>query len=75
MTYPEPPKEYLCCLSKKLMKDPVRSPNGHHFERSVIEAHLEKNEWCPVTGNPMKNNSLVPNKSLQWSINSWRFKE
>mmetsp|Transcript_25152 Transcript_25152/g.41243 ORF Transcript_25152/g.41243 Transcript_25152/m.41243 type:complete len:244 (+) Transcript_25152:329-1060(+) len=68
----ETPSEYLCCLSKKLMKYPVRSKYGHHFERSAIEKFIQSNSFCPVTGNPLSESDIGPvNKTLQWKIKAW----
>lgn len=48
------PEEFLCELTKKIMRDPMVSRYGTHFERQAIMDHLnEGNNYCPVTGNGM----------------------
>lgn len=45
---------------------------GDHFERSAIMEWFEKgNNYCPVTGNPLRPSMLVSNKTLQWKISYW----
>jgi len=65
------PTEYLCGLTKKIMREPMMSKYGHHYEKSEILRHLEANEYCPVTGNSLKACNLVSNKTLQWKIKYW----
>lgn len=69
---PAPPTEYLCELSHKVMTDPLMSRYGNHFERSAILGWLEKgNNYCPVTGNPLRPSMLISDKTLQWKIKYW----
>jgi hypothetical protein len=66
------PKEFICPLTKELMTDPVVSRYGHSFERKAILEWLnEGNNYCPVTGNPLRPSCLVSNKSLEWKIRCW----
>lgn len=45
---------------------------GNHFERKAIMAWLNSgNNFCPVTGNPLRPANLVSDKTLQWKINYW----
>ena len=54
------------------MCDPLMSRYGDHFERSAIMEWFEKgNNYCPVTGNPLRPSMLVSNKTLQWKIKYW----
>jgi hypothetical protein len=72
MTQTQIPTEYLCPITQKLMKDPMMSKYGHHFERSAIIQHLANgNNHCPVTGKPLRPSNLVSNKTLQWKIKYW----
>eukprot|EP00934_Nitzschia_sp_Nitz4_P002314 Nitzschia sp. Nitz4//scaffold42_size132992//38047//38739//NITZ4_003387-RA/size132992-processed-gene-0.7-mRNA-1//1//CDS//3329551682//2314//frame0 len=67
-----PPPEFICPLTKKLMSDPMMSRYGNHFERSAIMDWLNKgNNYCPITGNPLRPSNLVSDKSLQWKIHYW----
>jgi hypothetical protein len=68
----ELPADFGCPITKQLMKEPVFSRYGHHFERSAILQHIEAgNPFCPITGNPLGPSDLIPNKSLQWKIKYW----
>jgi U-box domain len=68
----QPPSEYLCAMTKKIMQEPMRSKHGFHFERQAIEGWMSAgNHFCPVSGKPLSHSCLVPNKTLQWSIQSW----
>ena len=45
---------------------------GTHFERSAILGWLgEGNNYCPVTGNPLRPSGLISDKTLQWKISYW----
>lgn len=44
---------------------------GNHFEREAILTWLQKNNFCPVTSNPLRPSNLVSDKTLQWKINYW----
>lgn len=69
---PAPPSDYLCPLSKKLMREPMMSRYGNHFERDAIMEWFSKgNNYCPVTGNPLRPSNLISDKTLQWKINYW----
>jgi pre-mRNA-processing factor 19 len=43
---------------------PVVSKTGHLFERSVIVKYLEANGKCPISGEPMSVEDLVPLKGI-----------
>jgi hypothetical protein len=72
MSAQTPPKEFICPLTKELIVDPVVSRYGDNFERKAILTWLEEgNEFCPVTGNPLRPSCLVSDKALEWKIRSW----
>lgn len=64
--------ECECTISKEIMKDPVVGPDGHSYERSVIEAHLKIKPISPITEEPMTIESLTPNRALKTIIDIWR---
>lgn len=69
---PAPPSEFMCPLSHNLMCDPLMSRYGDHFERSAIMEWFQKgNNYCPVTGNPLRPSMLVSDQTLQWKIKYW----
>jgi hypothetical protein len=54
------------------MKDPMMSRYGNHFERAAILDWLNQgNNFCPVTGNPLRPSNLISDKTLQWKIDYW----
>ena len=68
----QPPTEYVCPLTKKLISDPVVSRYGNFFERKAILKWLnDGHNYCPVTGNPLRISNIVSDKTLQWKIQYW----
>ena len=54
----------VCPITLEEMTDPVMDPEGHSYERSAIEAWLEKAKTSPVTRNPLRKNDLQPNYAI-----------
>ena len=53
----------LCALSGVAPEQPVVSTkSGHIFERSVVTKFVEANGRCPVTGEPLAADDLLPLK-------------
>eukprot|EP01065_Artemidia_motanka_P048814 TRINITY_DN796_c0_g2_i1.p1 TRINITY_DN796_c0_g2~~TRINITY_DN796_c0_g2_i1.p1 ORF type:complete len:620 (+),score=198.50 TRINITY_DN796_c0_g2_i1:222-2081(+) len=70
------PANFRCSLNGHLMKDPVRSPHGHVFERETIMKWLESaGSTCPFTGKPMASGDLQDDLDLRAAIASWHIKE
>jgi hypothetical protein len=69
-----PPTDFLCPITKKLMKDPVLSVQGISFERAAILEWLDSHDCCPVRLTPLKAFSLRTNTKLQWEIRYWESK-
>lgn len=53
-------RDYICSISHQIVTDPVRSPEGHIFERKEIEKWLEKSETSPMTRSPLTKEMLQP---------------
>ncbi|CCW59599.1 unnamed protein product [Phytomonas sp. EM1] len=50
-----------CVLTGELMKNPVRSPYGHSFDKAAILSWFDQNgSVCPITGKPLVASQLVP---------------
>lgn len=50
-----------CALSGNPLEEPVVSKKtGHVFEKRVIEKHIEAIEQCPITGQTLTLNDLIP---------------
>ncbi|CEG38052.1 stip1 homology and u-box containing protein e3 ubiquitin protein ligase [Plasmopara halstedii] len=57
---------FHCPLSLELMDDPVTTPDGNSYERSLIEQHLEVNGcFDPLTRTPLTKSQLHPNRALK----------
>ncbi|KAH9125949.1 hypothetical protein AeMF1_003529 [Aphanomyces euteiches] len=69
----ELPKELQCAITQKLLREPMQSPYGHVFEKSVIEKWIENyGHRCPITGEPLALSQLVPAVQLQDEIHAWQ---
>lgn len=55
-----------CSLSNVVPTDPVVSTkSGHLYERSVIEKHIDAEGKCPITGEDMSHDDLLPVKTTR----------
>eukprot|EP00873_Tetraselmis_striata_P025105 jgi/Tetstr1/445369/TSEL_033167.t1 len=59
---------YLCPITQEVMKDPVIAADGFTYERSAIEAWLQKKSTSPMTNSPLEHLNLIPNHSLRSNI-------
>lgn len=65
--------DYLTCpISLDVMSDPVITPYGDSFERSVIIDWLRNHDSCPLTRRPLKVTQLMENKSLRLVLDEYR---
>ncbi|KAL7549865.1 hypothetical protein ACHAWF_013123 [Thalassiosira exigua] len=62
------PREFFCPLTNKLMKDPVRDPDGNVYEREAIERWLRVQSSSPVTNGRLNLDMLRPDKELKRAI-------
>lgn len=70
----EAPSQYDCPISYELMDDPVIAPDGHTYERTVIEGMIDRNAPSPFTREAMTKESLRPNHALRELITTWKEK-
>jgi ubiquitin-protein ligase len=52
-----PPRQYICPISRKLMRDPVRSvTTGYYYDRAALNSFLARGKEvaCPITGKVFK---------------------
>uniref|UniRef100_A0A0D3G2A1 U-box domain-containing protein n=1 Tax=Oryza barthii TaxID=65489 RepID=A0A0D3G2A1_9ORYZ len=74
--------DYLCCqITFEIFRDPVITPSGITYERSIILEHLCKvGNFDPVTREPLKEHQLVPNLAIKEAVqaylknHSWAYK-
>lgn len=52
--------DFMCPIGLDVFEDPVRTPFGHHFERSKIEEWISANGDCPMTRHPLAVGDLLP---------------
>ncbi len=67
-----PPIDFICPLTKRVMIDPVSTPEGVNFERGAITEFLSLRSRCPVNGTPLRPRRLRTNTKLQWMILFWQ---
>eukprot|EP01061_Rhynchopus_euleeides_P005607 TRINITY_DN14824_c0_g1_i1.p1 TRINITY_DN14824_c0_g1~~TRINITY_DN14824_c0_g1_i1.p1 ORF type:complete len:617 (+),score=212.80 TRINITY_DN14824_c0_g1_i1:50-1900(+) len=69
------PARFRCALNGHLMKEPVRSPHGHVFEKENIHKWIEQaGQTCPFTGKPLLLSDLAADTGLALEITSWHIK-
>ncbi|XP_042509189.1 U-box domain-containing protein 44-like [Macadamia integrifolia] len=76
-THISPFKNFICPLTKEVMKDPVVLESSQTYERTAIEHWFERciedgrDPTCPVTGQMLKSLEQKPNISLAGAIEEW----
>ncbi|KAE8705626.1 selT-like protein-like [Hibiscus syriacus] len=72
-----PFKNFLCPLTKEVMKEPVVLESSQTYERTAIEYWFERclddgrDPTCPVTGQVLESLVLKPNICLAGAIEEW----
>lgn len=72
-----PFKNFLCPLTKEVMKEPVVLESSQTYERSAIEYWFQRcledgrDLTCPLTGEVLKSLELKPNIGLAGAIEEW----
>jgi pre-mRNA-processing factor 19 len=54
----------LILVSGEFVEEPVVSKNGHVYERSVIEKHVNEYHSDPLTHQPLEISDLIPLKGI-----------
>ncbi|XP_077993545.1 WD repeat, SAM and U-box domain-containing protein 1-like isoform X2 [Glandiceps talaboti] len=63
------PDEFLCPITREVMRDPVIASDGYTYERSSIEAWIINGKnTSPMTNNPLTGTSVTPNRMLKMLI-------
>ncbi|XP_064419847.1 WD repeat, SAM and U-box domain-containing protein 1 isoform X2 [Latimeria chalumnae] len=66
------PDEFLCPITRELMKDPVIASDGYSYERTAIENWINtKKRSSPMTNVPLQSSLLTPNRTLKMAIDRW----
>ncbi|XP_017983383.1 PREDICTED: U-box domain-containing protein 44 [Theobroma cacao] len=72
-----PFKNFLCPLTKEVMKEPVVLESSQTYERTAIKYWFERcledgrEPTCPVTGQVLKSLEMKPNIGLAGAIEEW----
>ncbi|KAK4840478.1 hypothetical protein QYF36_009784 [Acer negundo] len=68
----EPPEEFKCPISLRVMYDPVIIVSGQTFERMWIQKWFDDgNDMCPKTKKKLVHQSLTPNTAMKDLISKW----
>ncbi|XP_042683156.1 WD repeat, SAM and U-box domain-containing protein 1 [Centrocercus urophasianus] len=66
------PDEFLCPITRELMKDPVIAADGYSYEKEAIENWISnKRRSSPMTNLPLPSLVLTPNRTLKMAIGRW----
>uniref|UniRef100_A0A8C4GSQ5 WD repeat, SAM and U-box domain-containing protein 1 n=1 Tax=Dicentrarchus labrax TaxID=13489 RepID=A0A8C4GSQ5_DICLA len=67
------PDEFLCPITRELMREPVIAADGYSYERDAIESWINtKNRSSPMTNLPLLTTLLTPNHTLKMAIGRWK---
>ena len=70
---PPPPPQYVCPISKKVMRDPVFAADCTVYDRESIELRFADGDaTSPATGQRLQSLPLRPNAVLKRLIDEWR---
>ncbi|XP_011893860.1 PREDICTED: WD repeat, SAM and U-box domain-containing protein 1 isoform X2 [Cercocebus atys] len=66
------PDEFVCPITRELMKDPVIASDGYSYEKEAIENWISKKKrTSPMTNLVLPSAVLTPNRTLKMAINRW----
>lgn len=72
LSWPEPPKEFLCPLSMRLMHDPVVIASGLTYDRASIQQWFDEgHDTCPETNEKLDHFMLIANAVMKDIISKW----
>ncbi|XP_074470643.1 WD repeat, SAM and U-box domain-containing protein 1-like isoform X4 [Sebastes fasciatus] len=67
------PDEFLCPITRELMREPVIAADGYSYERDAINSWINtKNRSSPMTNLPLLTTLLTPNHTLKMAIGRWK---
>ncbi|XP_006880863.1 PREDICTED: WD repeat, SAM and U-box domain-containing protein 1 isoform X2 [Elephantulus edwardii] len=66
------PDEFICPITRELMKDPVIAADGYSYEKEAMESWIgKKKRTSPMTNLVLPSLVLTPNRTLKMAINRW----
>ncbi|KAJ8603717.1 hypothetical protein CTAYLR_000209 [Chrysophaeum taylorii] len=71
------PVDFVCPLTRQVMRDPGVLSSGHSFERSAVDEWLsqfssEAEVRCPASSAVLASREVVPNHALRRAIGAWK---
>ncbi|XP_054114328.1 WD repeat, SAM and U-box domain-containing protein 1 isoform X3 [Callithrix jacchus] len=68
----EIPDEFICPITRELMKDPVIASDGYSYEKEAMENWIStKKRTSPMTNLVLPSVVLTPNRTLKMAIDRW----
>ena len=68
------PREFICPITTKIMKQPVRAPDGFIYEKRAISEWIERHGLSPISRTQMKVEDLQTADDVSAKIKEWRKK-
>lgn len=65
------PHHFFCCITQDIMQDPVKTIDGHVYDKSAILRWFETNQTSPLTGLPLASTALEPQTVLRQQIKTF----
>uniref|UniRef100_G1U2Q2 WD repeat, sterile alpha motif and U-box domain containing 1 n=1 Tax=Oryctolagus cuniculus TaxID=9986 RepID=G1U2Q2_RABIT len=66
------PDEFICPITRELMKEPVIASDGYSYEKEAMENWISKKKrTSPMTNLVLSSVVLTPNRTLKMAINRW----
>ncbi|XP_024836255.1 WD repeat, SAM and U-box domain-containing protein 1 isoform X3 [Bos taurus] len=68
----EIPDEFICPITRELMKDPIIASDGYSYEKEAMENWISrKKRTSPMTNLVLSSVILTPNRTLKMAIDRW----
>ena len=62
------PNHFYCCISQDIMNEPVKTVDGHTYDKASIERWFQHNNTSPLTGLHLTSKELLPCDQLKVQI-------
>eukprot|EP01083_Nonionella_stella_P215902 776622_1 len=63
------PKEFICPLTKQIMREPVKIFDDHSYEKQAIEKYLKEHNKSPITGEECED------EDDHWTLSNRKLKD
>ena len=65
------PHHFFCCITQDIMSDPVKTSDGHIYDRHAIERWFQEHDTSPLTGLHLASTVLEPQSALRQQMESF----